>query len=143
MDTAGLLSLVAYRIEMLPVWGQYQNCNKICPRSCSGVNDRWVGREAALNLGYPNAGQCTRNSETGNWYSLPTGGQCPQSVVPPIGVCPWRIATVERVKTLDSVCMTCLRHTGCGQHARKSNDREHRLLRHNECLKRHLLQNRM
>jgi len=92
-----------WEIEMLPQWGQYQNCNGY-PSRCIGMNDFLVGREAALNLGYPYAGQCTKNELTGNWFSLPVSGQCAEGGSPGDGSCTWRIT--RRVKTIDSLCVT-------------------------------------
>jgi len=92
-----------WEIELLPKFGQYQNCNNYPPQ-CIGENDFWVGREAALNLGFPDAGQCTANDLTGTWYSLPIGGQCAPGAVPGDDSCSWRI--VRRVKTIDSLCVT-------------------------------------
>lgn len=95
--------VTAWQIELLPRWGQYQNCNGY-PSHCLGRNDALVGREAALNLGYPQAGQCTDNHLSGVWYSLPVGGECPPGGSPGDGSCSWRVN--HRIKTIDSTCMT-------------------------------------
>ena len=45
--------------------GQYLNCNAYgAENHCMGANDRLVGREAALGLGAPLAGQCDANEAT-------------------------------------------------------------------------------
>eukprot|EP00729_Bicosta_minor_P000004 gene4-11307_t len=43
--------ITQWTIEMVPTFGQYQNCNGYNPPSCYGVNDFWVGREAAEGTG--------------------------------------------------------------------------------------------
>eukprot|EP00656_Telonema_subtile_P048815 TRINITY_DN5919_c0_g1_i4.p1 TRINITY_DN5919_c0_g1~~TRINITY_DN5919_c0_g1_i4.p1 ORF type:complete len:319 (-),score=74.03 TRINITY_DN5919_c0_g1_i4:68-1024(-) len=89
-----------WRVEHLAQYGQYQNCNGY-PAECKGRNDWLVGKEAALGLGIPLAGQCTENQLTGNWWSLPVGGHCgPNQTIP--SDCTWR---GERVKTIDGTCL--------------------------------------
>jgi len=92
------------------VIGQYLNCNGY-PSSCMGFNDYHIGKEAALGLGFPTAGQCADNTLTGNWLSLPVGGMCSCSdcgVAPAsddlvLGVnCTW---SATRVKTIDGECL--------------------------------------
>lgn len=94
-----------YKLRRLGTIGQYRNCNGY-PPFCSGKNDYYVGREAALGLGFPNAGQCTPNIPTGSWFSLPAGGHCSSSTTPSnvLGVdCTWEI--VSRVKTINGSCL--------------------------------------
>mmetsp|Transcript_19770 Transcript_19770/g.62239 ORF Transcript_19770/g.62239 Transcript_19770/m.62239 type:complete len:421 (+) Transcript_19770:61-1323(+) len=89
-----------WRLRRLGTIGQYQNCNGY-PSSCAGENDFYVGKEAALGLGYPSAGQCTANNLTGNWYSLPERGQC--SDFADVGDnCSW---AVSHVKTINGTCL--------------------------------------
>ena len=83
--------------------GQYQNCNGY-PSSCLGENDFYVGKEAALGLGDPLAGQCQNNSLTGNWFSLPLRGDCDSQPNLVLGVdCTWRVK--KRLKTIDANCL--------------------------------------
>jgi len=81
--------------------GQYQNCNGY-PSDCQGTNTYYIGREAALGLGYPLAGQCQNNPLTGNWLSLPIDGQCfPNTST--LGInCTW---SATRIKTINSTCL--------------------------------------
>ena len=93
-----------WTVEILPVWGQYQNCNGYDPPQCLGANSWWVGREAAEGLAQNNAGQCTFSNEVGEWWSLPVDGHCPSNQTAPDGIaCTWRAA--ERVKTINSACL--------------------------------------
>ena len=73
--------------------GLYENCNGYDPPVCLGVNDALVGREAAMGIGKPLAGQCEPNKLTGSWFSLP---QCDEN-------CPW--TKMERVKTINGSCL--------------------------------------
>eukprot|EP00630_Chrysocystis_fragilis_P000470 CAMPEP_0197389940 /NCGR_PEP_ID=MMETSP1165-20131217/2061_1 /TAXON_ID=284809 /ORGANISM="Chrysocystis fragilis, Strain CCMP3189" /LENGTH=420 /DNA_ID=CAMNT_0042915393 /DNA_START=61 /DNA_END=1323 /DNA_ORIENTATION=- len=83
-------------------YGQYRNCNGYDPPTCLGTNTFFVGREAALGLGYPSAGQCEENAETGVWYSLPSGGECLNGTQPTPNTCTW---AAERIKTINSSCL--------------------------------------
>lgn len=91
-----------WRVELIPRWGQYQNCNGYPSPRCLGDENFWVGHEAAIGLGQPRSGQCEDNPLVGEWYSLPEGGHCPQSVVPDGRVCTWR---ESRAKTIDAKCL--------------------------------------
>lgn len=82
--------------------GQYLNCNAYgAENHCMGANDRLVGREAALGLGAPLAGQCDANEATGVWWSLPAAGRCPDGA-PPSDDCSWQ---ATRVKTINGSCL--------------------------------------
>eukprot|EP00658_Telonema_sp_P-2_P036879 TRINITY_DN26596_c0_g2_i3.p1 TRINITY_DN26596_c0_g2~~TRINITY_DN26596_c0_g2_i3.p1 ORF type:complete len:345 (-),score=55.42 TRINITY_DN26596_c0_g2_i3:151-1185(-) len=96
--------LTHWEVEHLAYYGQYQNCNGY-PSHCMGSSDWLVGREAALALGSPLAGQCTPNPLVGNWWSLPERGRCTGEHGPgdTLGVdCTWR---AKRVKTIDGLCL--------------------------------------
>ena len=62
--------ITEYRVEHVPNYGQYQNCNGYPPK-CFGVENFWVGHEAAFALGPMEsgiaAGQCTQNPLVGEW----------------------------------------------------------------------------
>jgi len=93
--------ITQWSIELNPTFGQYQNCNGY-PSNCLGDEHFAVGHAAAQNLGRPVLGQCQLNPETGEWFSLPVGGECPASVTPDFKQCSWR---KTRVKTIDSKCL--------------------------------------
>lgn len=90
-------------VELIPNFGQYLNCNGYGSDSmCLGANDKNVGHEAAEALGSPMGGQCQSNPQTGEWWSLPRGGECAPGVAPG-ATCSWR--KMQRVKTIDSKCL--------------------------------------
>lgn len=92
--------LTHYKLRRVGTIGQYRNCNGYPPQ-CMGQNSHYVGREAALGLGYPAAGQCTPNVLTGSWWSLPSAGQCASP--DQVGVnCTW---AVTHVKTINGTCL--------------------------------------
>jgi len=91
----------AWSVELVPRWGQYQNCNGYPPK-CLGAENFWVGHEAPDALGLPMGGQCISNAKVGEWYSLPAGGKCVGAARPGDGSCTWR---ATRVKTIDSHCL--------------------------------------
>ena len=87
--------------------GQYQNCNGYGAASaCLGSNVGLVGREAALGLGSPLAGQCETNDLAGTWWSLPAAGRCADGAQPAPGACSW---AATRVKTIDGDCLISAR----------------------------------
>eukprot|EP01064_Diplonema_japonicum_P022667 TRINITY_DN326_c0_g1_i7.p1 TRINITY_DN326_c0_g1~~TRINITY_DN326_c0_g1_i7.p1 ORF type:complete len:398 (+),score=112.76 TRINITY_DN326_c0_g1_i7:56-1249(+) len=90
-----------YKVEVLPVWGQYQLCNGY-PGQCMGSNTHLVGRELAFGV-TQFGGQCNEEdaNEVGVWWSMPADGECKEGQVPSEGVCSWRV--VRRVKTIDAV----------------------------------------
>ena len=91
-----------WQIDLVPRWGQYQNCNGYPPQ-CFGAENYYVGHEAAQGLGLPMGGQCEVNNATGEWYSLPAGGKCAAGASPgAAGRCTW---APTRVKTIDSACL--------------------------------------
>ena len=90
-----------YNLTYSPRLGQYQNCNGY-PPVCLGAEDFWVGHEAALGLGTPKGGQCQANPLTGEWWSLPKGGQCAPGTTPDGVHCTW---THKRIKSIDSACL--------------------------------------
>mmetsp|Transcript_47115 Transcript_47115/g.123633 ORF Transcript_47115/g.123633 Transcript_47115/m.123633 type:complete len:109 (-) Transcript_47115:92-418(-) len=47
-------------------------------------------------------GQCTTNPLVGEWYSLPSGGECAPAATPGDGTCAWRASLV---KTIDAWCL--------------------------------------
>jgi len=96
--------LTQWEIELVPRWGQYQNCNGHPPQ-CIGQENFWVGREHAEYMGLPAfERQCGASNElTGMWFSLPIGGQCMEGARPGDGSCTWRIA--RRVKTIEGKCL--------------------------------------
>eukprot|EP01062_Namystynia_karyoxenos_P006705 TRINITY_DN1234_c0_g1_i1.p1 TRINITY_DN1234_c0_g1~~TRINITY_DN1234_c0_g1_i1.p1 ORF type:complete len:449 (+),score=108.01 TRINITY_DN1234_c0_g1_i1:73-1347(+) len=109
--------ITQWEIELVPRWGQYQNCNGY-PPVCLGANDWWVGHEAANGLAAPEAGQCQTNPEVGEWWSMPAGGLCKEGHRPGDGACTWRKS--RRVKTIDSTCLlatgykaACLKDKRC------------------------------
>lgn len=59
-----------------------QICNGY-PPLCFGLNDQYVGREASFGAKPEIGGQCTDNSDTGSWFSLPIAGQCTRYVPGP------------------------------------------------------------
>jgi len=67
--------LTQWEIELVPRWGQYQNCNGHPPQ-CIGGEKFWVGREHAEYMGTPApARQCGASNEvTGMWFSCQLGG---------------------------------------------------------------------
>lgn len=96
--------LTQWEIELVPRWGQYQNCNGHPPQ-CMGKENFWVGREHAEYMGTPApVRQCGISNElTGMWFSLPVGGQCKEGARPGDGTCTWRIS--RRVKTIEGKCL--------------------------------------
>jgi hypothetical protein len=93
----------AWRVTLVPRWGQYQNCNGYgANHSCFGAENFYVGHEAAQGLGAPRGGQCEQNDLTGEWWSLPGGGQCAAGDKPGGGKCTW---SAQRTKTIDSQCL--------------------------------------
>lgn len=56
-----------------------QICNGY-PPLCFGLNDQYVGREASFGAKPDIGGQCTDNTDTGSWFSLPIAGQCTRYV---------------------------------------------------------------
>ncbi len=99
------------------------------PRICTGRNDIAVGREASfgvkddwyvrsqsqpssstahtysLTTPHSSSGQCSDNSDVGDWFSLPAFGKC-ATADQPFDMnknCTWRIN--QRVKTIDSKCL--------------------------------------
>ena len=95
--------ITQWTLDLVPRWGQYQNCNNYGPaNNCLGNEHFWVGHEAALGLGQPNGGQCVDNPLVGEWFSLPLGGKCPAGKAPDGKACTW---SPKRVKTLDAQCM--------------------------------------
>eukprot|EP00040_Diaphanoeca_grandis_P037050 m.239475 g.239475 ORF g.239475 m.239475 type:complete len:459 (-) comp33745_c5_seq3:1031-2407(-) len=94
--------ITQWTIEFFTTIGEYQNCNGYNPPNCFGTENFYVGHAAGQNLGRPTLGQCHSNPLTGEWYSLPVGGECKDSQVPDGKTCTWR---KTRVKTLDSQCL--------------------------------------
>jgi hypothetical protein len=99
-----------YSLQVWAGWGQYSLCNRPSPNQtgvCTGEEKYLVGREAPYGIKAQMCGQCTDNSDVGNWYSLPTAGLCnsTQSLGPDSskGECSWRV--VKRLKTIDSICL--------------------------------------
>jgi len=93
-----------WEVELVPRWGQYQNCNGY-PAKCQGANNFWVGRETAMYLGPGDAKarQCgPANRLTGMWLSLPEGGKCSPGHRPGDGSCTWR---GRPVKTINGSCV--------------------------------------
>eukprot|EP01064_Diplonema_japonicum_P022661 TRINITY_DN326_c0_g1_i13.p1 TRINITY_DN326_c0_g1~~TRINITY_DN326_c0_g1_i13.p1 ORF type:complete len:417 (+),score=118.66 TRINITY_DN326_c0_g1_i13:58-1251(+) len=90
-----------YKVEVLPVWGQYQLCNGY-PGDCMGAENKRIGRELAFGV-TQFGGQCNEEdaNEVGVWWSMPADGECKEGQVPSEGVCSWRV--VRRVKTIDAV----------------------------------------
>ena len=90
-----------YKVNLdLTVISQYQNCNGY-PSRCMGISTYYVGREAALGLGAPLAGQCDDNELTGNWFSFGVDGECKDGLV--LGVnCTWE---ATRIKTVNGDCL--------------------------------------
>lgn len=93
--------LSSWTVTHNPQIGQYQNCNGYPPR-CLGAEDFLVGHEAAQGLGSPSGGMCTTNPQTGEWWSLPVGGQCAAGASPSGGTCSW---SAVRTKTIDAKCL--------------------------------------
>eukprot|EP01060_Flectonema_neradi_P010340 TRINITY_DN17435_c0_g1_i5.p1 TRINITY_DN17435_c0_g1~~TRINITY_DN17435_c0_g1_i5.p1 ORF type:complete len:392 (+),score=76.33 TRINITY_DN17435_c0_g1_i5:49-1224(+) len=91
-----------YSISMNTNWGQYRMCNDY-PPTCVGAEDFLIGREASEGLGPVQSGQCSDNTETGSWLSLPEKGECQGSDTPASGKCTWKIN--KRIKTIDGKCM--------------------------------------
>jgi len=99
-----------YTLQVWSGWGEYALCNRPSPNQtgvCVGKETFSVGREAAYGI-MPECGQCTNNSQVGNWYSLPTAGLCssdtqPLGPDPTKGQCSWRV--VKKIKTIDGVCL--------------------------------------
>ena len=95
--------ITQWTLELIPRWGQYQNCNGYPEPLCLGAERFWVGHEAALGLGPPpSAGQCHANPLTGEWFSLPEPGRCAHGATPDGKTCTWREA---HVKTIDAKCL--------------------------------------
>eukprot|EP01064_Diplonema_japonicum_P009538 TRINITY_DN17007_c0_g1_i1.p1 TRINITY_DN17007_c0_g1~~TRINITY_DN17007_c0_g1_i1.p1 ORF type:complete len:397 (+),score=78.23 TRINITY_DN17007_c0_g1_i1:52-1242(+) len=90
-----------YKVEMLPVWGQYQFCNGY-PGQCLGENKFYVGRELPFGM-TQGGGQCDEEElkQVGTWYSMPEDAECKEGQVPGDGSCTWRV--VQRMKTIDAV----------------------------------------
>jgi hypothetical protein len=102
--------LTEWQLEVLPWWGQYQNCNGYGDaHSCISQETFLVGRESPEYLPIPGRTALQRqcgatDPKIGQWFSLATGGQCAPGVRPSYrdpaqGGCSWR--TVQRVKTID------------------------------------------
>lgn len=99
-----------WTIELLPWWGQYQNCNGYgAANRCISQETYLVGRETPEYIKQP--GQTALHRQCGpmdpllgQWFSLPAGGECKGGAAPSDkpaseGGCSWRRA--ERVKTVD------------------------------------------
>lgn len=96
--------ITAWTIELVPRWGQYQNCNGYGDEHvCLGANTALVGHEAAEGLGAPAGGQCTNNPEVGEWWSLPMAAECLGAGQAPGDDCSWKKAA--RLKTINSKCL--------------------------------------
>jgi len=99
-----------YTLQVWSGWGQYAECNRPNPNAtgtCIGTETFSVGRESAYGV-KEKCGQCTNNSDTGSWYSLPTLGQCNSTTQPlgpnaTLGHCSWRM--LEKKKTIDGKCL--------------------------------------
>jgi hypothetical protein len=99
-----------YTLQVWSAWGQYAECNRPTPNEtgiCIGSELFSVGRESAFGA-KEKCGQCTNNSDSGSWYSLPTAGMCNSSTQPlgpnaTLGDCSWRILTKQ--KTIDGKCL--------------------------------------
>lgn len=96
--------LTKWEIELVPHFGQYQNCNGYNPPSCFSAEHFLVGHDAAYYLGSTDAmeRQCTTNPKVGEWYSLPPAGECKPGAQPGDGSCTWR---KNHVKTIDGQCL--------------------------------------
>jgi len=100
--------LTKWEIDLMPQFGQYQNCNGYNPPKCMSESKFLVGHEAAYYLGPENVTQrqCGTNTDVGEWYSLPVLGECKGDAQPGDGSCTWR---KRKVKTIDGKCLI---HTG-------------------------------
>lgn len=85
-------------------WGQYSYCLYSGRNVCYSGSTHQVGRESSLGMGQGHLrGQCSENSDVGNWFSLPEGGEC----APGEGVgtrgCTWGGA--KRLRTVAASCI--------------------------------------
>jgi hypothetical protein len=107
-------------VEIDPAFGGFQSCTdtepghcspfaKVPPRSISIGDSLHVGRRRAVYYGecggYPSpaTGQCSDNSRSGNWFSLPSRGECSHGEAVGTGGCTWRV--VRLVKTVTAACL--------------------------------------
>jgi len=99
-----------YTLQVWSGWGQYAECNRPTPNEtgvCLGTETFSVGREASYGT-KEKCGQCTNNTDTGSWFSLPTAGMCNSTTQPlgpnrTLGDCSWRV--LEKKKTIDGKCL--------------------------------------
>ena len=92
-----------YQVQINFTFGGYAFCNF---GTCIGGDPYLVGREAAMGLGLPNAGQCMPNPY-GTWYSMPKEGECQPGQTIEAGECSWKSLSIEKTISLD-----CLLHQG-------------------------------
>lgn len=92
-----------YNVTVNTQWGQYALCNY---DNCQGGNDYSVGHEGAY--GVPMfGGQCSNNTEYGNWYSLREGAECTDGhYVGDGSSCAWQ--TQALVKSISLDCLLSL-----------------------------------
>ena len=107
-------------VEVDTAWGGYASCTDTDPGVCTPgaklpgsieriSNNVSVGRHVATFWGGTcggviNAtGQCTPNTQTGSWYSLPSDGQCDRHLSAVHSNCTWRIISVR--KTVRTTCL--------------------------------------
>lgn len=107
-------------VEVDTAWGGYASCTDTDPGACTPgaklpgsveriSNNFSVGRHIATYWGGTcggviNAtGQCTPNTQTGSWYSLPSYGQCVRHLSPVHSNCTWRVLAVG--KTVRTTCL--------------------------------------
>jgi len=99
-----------YTLQVWSGWGEYAQCNRPQPNEtgiCIGKEVFSVGVEAPYGI-KDKCGQCTKNDDVGNWYSLPTAGLCSSATQqlgpdPTRGHCSWRV--LKRLKTIDGLCL--------------------------------------
>ena len=67
-----------------------------------------MGREAAFGLSLDANGQCTNNSATGSWFSLPQLGECASPFDVVGRDCTWRADKL--IKTINASCLLTTQH---------------------------------
>lgn len=90
-----------YEVSHNTSYGQYAMCNYIKNRGvgnhCMG-GGKTIGRAPLFHVcgGKPQCGQCTPNSDTGNWLSFPQEGMCATGEEVGTDGCTWN-ATLKKV----------------------------------------------
>lgn len=98
-DQYSVISL--FEVDVDTSWGAYSLCNGY-PGLCWGTDNFHVGREAPAGI-KKYGGQCSDNTDTGSWYSLPGPGRCNTTDQVLGRDCTWKVKS--RVRTVEIKCV--------------------------------------